>query len=544
MRQIEQQNLQHLHLQHHRGTRYLELALIFLIFFIIGGAPAPHLNETQYLAKAKHYWNPSYCPGDAFLDSADAHLVFYWTIGWLTRFFSLETTAWLGRVAAWLLLAYGWQRLARHVAPVRWAAPLAAALFPALIYWGNFAGEWVIGGVEGKCFAYGFFLLGMAAMVESRWAATWIWLGVASAFHPLVGGWAVLGSLFVLLTVPGASRPTLREASLGLLLGGVLALPGLAPALLLNSGTPSEVQTEAARIYVFERLPHHLAPLELEPKELSWKAIRFSWLLAVMLGVWLAVNRGYGDAEEDSPNQQEALRRLVVFAAISVGMSIVGAGFECLLSDRPDRGASILRYYWFRQADIAVPLATVLGVAFLTCKLSKNISGESPVRRSPSWLASLIVLAALGISGWYLIESVGGRWKNPRPPATNRMADLEDWQNACDWIREETPPDALFLVDRQAQSFKWYAARSDVANWKDIPQDAAGVIDWYARCRKLYNPGGSQRAVGILANQAPHRVPMLAKEFAATHAVTRKSPRLRLPVVYENETYVVYELGR
>jgi len=543
MRQIEQQNLQHHHLQHHRWARYFELALIFLIFFTLGGAPAPHVNETQYLAKAKHYWDASYCPGDAFLDSADAHLVFYWTVGWLTRLFSLETTAWVGRVAAWLLLAYGWQRLSWQVAPSRWAAPLAAALFPALIHWGNFAGEWVIGGIEGKCFAYGFFLLGMAALVESRWAATWVWLGISSAFHPLVGGWAVLGSLFVLLTVDRSARPSLRDASLGLLLGGLLSLPGLLPTLLLNYGTPGEVQQEAARIYVFERLPHHLAMLELSPKELSWKAMRFAWLMAAMLGVWLAANRGKDDAESEFDDQQEGLRRLVVFAAFSVGMSVVGAGLELLLRSQPDQGAGLLRYYWFRQADVAVPLAIAMGVSFLVSQLAKHFSIESPIRSTPSWLACFIALAAMFAAGWHMVDSVGGRWKNPKPPAAKRMAQLSDWQDACDWIHKESPPDALFLTDRHAQSFKWYAARADVANWKDIPQDAAGIVDWYARCRKLYNPGGSQRTVGVLARQAPHRLPQLAKEFGATHALTRKSPSLRLPVIYENKTYAVYKLA-
>ncbi|WP_145059613.1 DUF6798 domain-containing protein [Adhaeretor mobilis] len=534
----------------HRGARYFELALIFLLFFTLGGAPAPHVNETQYLAKAKHYWDASYCPGDSFLDTADAHLVFYWTVGWLTRIFSLETTAWVGRIAAWLLLAFGWQRLAWQIAPSRWAAPLAAALFPALIYWGNFAGEWVIGGIEGKCFAYGFFLLGMTAMVQSRWTATWIWLGVASAFHPLVGGWAVLGSLFVLLTVERAARPSFREASIGLCLGGLLALPGLVPTLLLNSGTPTAEQHEAARIYVFERLPHHLAMLELDPKELSWKAMRFSWLLAAMLGVWLAVNRGKDETKGDIVNgkegvtQREGLRCLVVFAAFSVGMSLVGAGLELLLRNQPDQGASLLRYYWFRQADVAVPLATAMGVALLAGQLSRRIADESPARSSPSWLSSCVVLAAMFTAGWHLVGSVGDRWKNPKPPGARQMATLEDWQDACDWIREETPPDAIFLVDRQAQSFKWYAARGDVANWKDIPQDAVGIIDWYARCRNVYNPGGSERAVGTLANQARHRIPTLARDHRATHAITRNSPNLRLPVVYENATYAVYKLDR
>src|SRR5690349_6586288 len=99
---------------------WAEFALILAIFFIVGGAPAPHVNETHYLAKAKHYWDASYCPGDFFLDSADPHVTFYWAFGWITRVASLSATAWIGRVAAWTLLAAGWLRLARAVTGTPW----------------------------------------------------------------------------------------------------------------------------------------------------------------------------------------------------------------------------------------------------------------------------------------------------------------------------------------------------------------------------------------------------------------------------------------
>ena len=75
---------------------WLEIALIFVVFFVAGGAPVPHVNETHYLAKAKHYWDPAWCAGDFFLESADAHTLFYWPFGWLTRWFSLPVVAWIG----------------------------------------------------------------------------------------------------------------------------------------------------------------------------------------------------------------------------------------------------------------------------------------------------------------------------------------------------------------------------------------------------------------------------------------------------------------
>ncbi len=95
----------------------LEVLLIFGTFFVYGGWPAPDVNEAHYLVKARHYWQPELIAGDAFLDSANAHLAFYWSVGWLGQFMSLTAFAWTARAITWLLLAWGWQRLSWAVVP-------------------------------------------------------------------------------------------------------------------------------------------------------------------------------------------------------------------------------------------------------------------------------------------------------------------------------------------------------------------------------------------------------------------------------------------
>src|SRR5215813_2725036 len=88
-----------------------EVAWIFLIFFLVAGSPPPDAGESHYLVKAKHYWNPAWCAGDLFVESADTPLTFYWVFGWLTRWFSLDATTWILRVLVWGLLSFAWRRL-------------------------------------------------------------------------------------------------------------------------------------------------------------------------------------------------------------------------------------------------------------------------------------------------------------------------------------------------------------------------------------------------------------------------------------------------
>src|SRR4051812_33122965 len=108
--------------QRERGDARLaafEIAWIFLIFFLFAGSVPPDVGESHYLVKARHYWEPVWCAGDLFVESRDAHAIFYWTFGWLTRFCSLAATAWIGRVITWLFLAWSWQRLSWAIVPRR-----------------------------------------------------------------------------------------------------------------------------------------------------------------------------------------------------------------------------------------------------------------------------------------------------------------------------------------------------------------------------------------------------------------------------------------
>src|SRR3954471_16679492 len=120
-----------------------EAIWIFFIFFLFAGSLPPDVGESHYLVKAKHYWQPSWCAGDLFLESRDAHPAFYWTFGWVTRFCSLAATAWIGRFLTWWLLAWSWQRLSWALIPRPLFSLLSAGLMLAFVKHGNLAGEWV-----------------------------------------------------------------------------------------------------------------------------------------------------------------------------------------------------------------------------------------------------------------------------------------------------------------------------------------------------------------------------------------------------------------
>src|ERR1700690_3739381 len=136
-----------------RWRRWLEIALVFAIFFLHGAWPTPDMNETDYVTKAVHFWNHDAFARDFFCNTGDAHVVFYWAFGWLTTLgCSLDTVAWIGRIVAWLMLAIAWRNLSYTLLPKPWLAVLSSEIFVFLTQNARMAGEWIVGGMEAKGF--------------------------------------------------------------------------------------------------------------------------------------------------------------------------------------------------------------------------------------------------------------------------------------------------------------------------------------------------------------------------------------------------------
>jgi hypothetical protein len=522
--------------------RIVEIALLVLVFFAIAGDPPPGVNEPHYLCRLKHFWNPAWCAGDLFLESPEAHLVFVWTFGWLTKWLTLTQTAWVGRFAAWLLLAWAWQRLSWRVISVPWCACLSGALFVTLTSKAHLAGEWIVGGVEAKCFAYVFVLLALYELVADRWNRLWILLGAASAFHALVGAWSVLACGGVWLV--SGRKNSLPSMLPGLFAGGLVALLGIVPALNLTWNQPPEIISEAGRIYVFERLPHHLAPLTQPSHVVFTRLTRHAAILVALFLLWrpIATSSGWhalAQREHASVIDTAALRRLGWFAWFAVLLAATGFAIELIFWNEPLLAAKLLRYYWFRLTDFAAPMAVaLLAVAW-------TVSG---IRQKRAWSVWALT-ALLALAGSQILLETGERIRRLVPPADSPVGQYAAWVDACEWVSEHTPPDALFITPRMAQSFKWRTGRPEVVTRKDIPQDAPHIVEWFERYQEFHGPDeASGEPAHSLAALGTKRIVELAQKYGADYILTRPWQPLELPQVYpnaqhSNDDYVIYYVG-
>src|SRR6185295_16878399 len=229
--------------------------------------------------------------------------------------------------------------------------------------------------------------------------------------------------------------------------------------------------------------------------------------------------------------------------------------------DYQSTAAPLLRYYFFRLSDALVPMACSLTVFSLL--VAWQVSRPA--------LASWGLIAALAIGSLNIVDvcvdralrPLPGAWIQPHPTegCDERAWQLRgeagreelvqtrqrfaEWKNLCRWIRANTPKEAKFITPRNQQTFKWYAERAEVVTWKDIPQDAAGLVEWRKVLSEIFPPEGFGSDV---AENTDAELLAIAKEHGASYVVidrTRSTRLIGLPRLHPddeplNPTYALY----
>ena len=323
-------------------------------------------------------------------------------------------------------------------------------------------------------------------------------------------------------------RPPLARLWPGMVGGAILALPGILPALQINWSVEPQIVAEANDIYVFRRLPHHLVP-----QSFRWPFI-VRYLLMLMF--WLVV------VLKQSHNRP--LHRLNRFVITTLAVSLAGMILALLTASVPESQAALLRYYWFRLADVMLPVGIALGAVVNLAGESPDSQVQSPKRwwRTAGWLAVCAALVVYGrgdYAAWTRFDNIS------RADKFGKVLSHDDWRDACQWMADNTPRDALAITPRMAQSFTWYAGRGQVVSWKDLPQNAEAVVRWWHRLEDIYampHPEFQGRWHESLTELSPERLRKLGEKYGAAYLVVEAVPAIDLPRVYHNGSYAVYVL--
>jgi hypothetical protein len=549
-----------------------EVAAILLLFAASGAWPLPDVNETVYLTKALHHVDPSYGRGDWFLETPDAHSIFYAVMGPILAACGLESGAWVGRWLGWLALAMGFRHAVVPLLSTAVGRLLAAALFALALRHTTAAGEWVIGGCEAKVFSWALVLAALGEIGRARFAVAVFLLGGATALHPIVGGWglvacglvwwrgrraggaesdgvvrraggmsSVADTLRILTPTrsPGAARGSVTvndnagvtSAALrgGLVLGGVaLAAWGVLPALSLSAGVDAAGRALANRIYVVERLHHHLLPWTFP------EAMIARHLLAILVGTIM----------HRVVPATPARARVAAFREAALSISLVGCLIALAEPLAPDLVIGLLRYYWFRLADVVVPftLAASAAAVLMDDGVCARILPGRPAFVRGLVVAALVLDLGLQSRHWPLPGRSG-----PQCRADTKV-DAAAWADVCGWVKDHVPPGSRFLTPRGAASFTWRTGLPEVVAWKNSPQDAVSLLEWRRRILDCFSADGRlvdmERSTAALGAA---RMRDVADRYAADHAIVPLDvaglDALPFERLHANARYAVYRLA-
>ena len=387
------------------STFWVDFCFIFFIFFLYAGSAVPAINEPHYWTKAAHFWNPYFGKGDLFLESGDAHWLFFATFGLLTQYLPMTWAVWIGRFVTWIFLALGWTMLGRSIWNESDGSPILESgrgdaarlqngrhkLGPTMagcwglawlagMHYGHWAGEWVIGGCESKGIAYAMIFAGLACAVQKRWTLAWALLGGAAAFHVVTGIWVILCVLTVSLWNDWgrSSRESKSESQtlgqwmsvhwIGWLLCLVGVTVGVVPAAAIDWGTDPVLASESAVKQVYTRLGHHLAPTRFN--WIRWRdfGVQFAcgcvalWMLT--RSRWVSENAFSGPetytTEDPVSSHRElprGLRLVVGWGLFGLAVAAVGLTIDLAFGRAfPTFASKILRFYLFRWNDVSFPM--------------------------------------------------------------------------------------------------------------------------------------------------------------------------------------------
>jgi hypothetical protein len=507
------------------------------IAWSLATAPIPGPNEPHYLCKARQLIDPTWIPGDFFLESTSAHAVFFWVFGLVTQVLLLDATAACCRLVSLAIVAIGWQATFGQLTRSYWQPLVIAWTYLALTVGGNLSGEWLVGGGEAKVFAYGLLLIAFAVWAMGLTMTSAAIAGLGVAWHPVVGAWGVLAWLagHYFTTPPPLStraRVLIVTKHLGMLT--LFSLPGLVPAIWLLAA-PGEPQTRFAGtfIQVYFRLAHHLDPMVFT----RWSWIYYGLLSLAAIVVWrlrskLTHDERTGADVAQHPADSFARQWLAMLVAAFV---IAGVGLILGLGPRPAPlmwgyawRQELLKFYPFRLFDLMLPVTTAWLLVRLVAASDWGILTRSPRFRQSLFLLSILLPLGLLVLGRRTLPD--GRLDHERWVA---------WKDVCKIAKDVLPANAVVQTPHASFGFKWFGERAEYINFKDCPQDAAGIVEWNRRLKFLHTWYQDQYADQLYDAAELTR---LRQETGITHVITDRLGPFEAVMLYENPVYRLIEL--
>jgi hypothetical protein len=543
-------------------------------------------NHPTYLPPGLRYLHPSFLAGDWWLNSSHQyHFAFFALTAALARLGILEVGL---AVLNILAVAGGLYAGFRIIVWLRAERPLAclALLVSAFLATSTF---FSIGNtflfmqsLQPSSIAAAATLAALLAFLERRPIRCGLWLGLAGLFHInyLVANVPLFGLAYVLKAVlDGDPRRLLSKRSLVELLqmfGPSLVLVAMfLPVLLTVEGDALSPAAAAEADWIFFRfaVPFHYYPLgwlRKLPVLLGWQVLGLLWTvravpdpsqrramwaiqLAFGLVLWSAI--ALTTLVFIAPVSRLLLWRLAPFAVfLSALLTIVGA-VRLLSRGRDARAQSA----WDSRVLLASVLIPILLMPFAPRPGEIQPTGyPGPMVLAPlfvlvwarlfsnivlpwnKYIAGPVLLILIALAA-YTLPVVDERSRYSM--LTPETPDARDEDALFAFARQSTPIDAQFLIPPTLDMFRLLAERAIVVDFKAMPVDRTGLIEWYRRLAALSgepHPATMKAVYRGYERLDPARLEDLRRRYRLTHMVLFTSQKLSphgWSEIYRNPTF-------
>jgi hypothetical protein len=592
----------------------LALVIAISITLCVYGYQFGHSNHTIYLLDALHRSDPKILARDWFTTQTfQYHAVFGWIARGLMRLHCLEAGFLVGYLALIIAFHIAWMRLV-----ILLGGTLKTYLVSILMYYVS-AGGTALGMYQffqdsaflASNIANVLLLCAIVLWIDRRGIGAGVCIGMAGLFHL---NYALVGSLLWLSWIGWDAISAARRnraiairrsilpwrdksfwiATTAALAPGVINIACAASLTLKSSGRmPLD---EFVALYVRFRHPHHYDPR-------SWPAalwVSFLWPMLPAIGAYVILRR-----TAPPTIRRNLLDAAGIFLLMSVLLivALLGAGFwyvsealvqmsfyrfsiyiqlfacvgasllvcDCARLARPSLYVVILglaaiilltplliwagpRIGWISVQGMRAFINHKSGGLILFAALScapavHELLGaiQRQKLRQCAQICALLALTVLMTFGW-------NRWIG----LTQILEQPDDRYLAlCDWARQHTPVEAIFLVPPQESEFRYRARRAIVVNFKAVPQLSGELAQWRDRLQDVLGisnltslPRGFDRvgaAMGQLyATRSADALIAVAHHYHAGYIVTTRpydDKGLRL-VRNVDDRYLLYAVTR
>jgi hypothetical protein len=546
----------------HRGLRSLFFLTAALFSILLIGYHFGTFDQIVHIPFLKAAADPSLYPGDAFVALRNPPISYFWNFftpfyrwgileGVMFTVHVLATTLTFGAVWRLSLTLFG-DSVASTLAVVTFIFPHFGFLgFPVLEF-----------SLLNRTFVLPFLLFAIDLYLHKHYIGAFLLLGLTANLHPLSAGMVTTMLLFTtLVEVRRIGLARLFQAAATFLIGA-------APILMLwlnnHQSVDWSLRPEWLSIIARGVLTQVLYPFAAIPFVLLLTLSGFS-----AVGLLLIARRA-----APAPAVERPVSLMLIAAGLIFAVGVFTAQFlpiTVLIEMQLNRVSLfifIFAYLYFANylaRELCTQRMHSSCFALLAGTFISNPLAIFPLaiwgllrwlkpRRLNWWVAAGSVVGMFGLC--IAIALSLGIWQ----PGIHIFAPQTDWVDAQQWARQNTPHNAVFITPPQKGGLyeaEWrvFSERSSVVSIYELFEIALRphYLDTWRERFDLLAPGVVQQFNGnyfesnTLTSRAfytltDQEILQAARSFAAGYLVVEQPHRRDLPLLYENQGYIIYQL--